>query len=343
MAFWVVRAGRHGANEDYVLERNAVVVGWESVGDLSEILSKDALQARVQQVYPNESAGTQRIWTGELWAFKERIRIGDWVAVPLTTRSAIAIGRVTSAYQYVQGAPSGAKHQRTVEWIRTDLPRSDIDQDILFTLGSTLAVFQARRNNAEERLKALALGQTERNGAKGASEAPESIDAEDDGVIDLEQFAADQIVKFIGRKFVGHELARLVGAILRAEGYRVEVSKPGADGGVDILAGTGPMGFGQPRLAVQVKSGSTPADVGVLRELQGVMPRFGADHGLIVSWAGFKDSVIREARQLYFEVRLWDSGDLVAALQENFERLPEELQAELPLKRIWLLVEADSE
>lgn len=138
-------------------------------------------------------------------------------------------------------------------------------------------------------------------------------------------------------------MARLVGSILRAEGYQVEISKPGADGGVDILAGTGPMGFGQPRLAVQVKSGSTPADVGVLRELQGVMPRFGADHGLIVSWAGFKDSVIREARQLFFEVRLWDSGDLVAALQDNFEKLPEELQAELPLKRIWLLVESDSE
>jgi restriction system protein len=137
-------------------------------------------------------------------------------------------------------------------------------------------------------------------------------------------------------------LARLVGAILTAEGYQVQVAKPGADGGVDIIAGTGPMGFGQPRIAVQVKSGATPADVSVLRELQGVMPRFGADHGLIVSWSGFKDTVVREARQLFFEVRLWDSGDLVAALQKNFEHLSEELQAELPLKRIWLLVEPEA-
>jgi restriction system protein len=90
---------------------------------------------------------------------------------------------------------------------------------------------------------------------------------------------------------------------------------------------------------VQVKSGETPADVGVLRELQGVMPRFGAEQGLIVSWSGFKESVIREARQLFFEMRLWDAGDLVAAIQRSYERLPEELQAELPLKRIWLLVE----
>jgi restriction system protein len=62
----------------------------------------------------------------------------------------------------------------------------------------------------------------------------------------------------------------------------------------------------------------------VLRELQGVMPRFGAEHGLIVSWSGFKESVFREARQLFFEVRLWDAGDLVAALQRNYERLNED-------------------
>ena len=164
---------------------------------------------------------------------------------------------------------------------------------------------------------------------------------EDDGSIDLEQFAADQIVNHIGRKFVGHELARLVAAILNVEGYQTQTSKPGADGGVDIIAGSGPIGFGQPRIAVQVKSGDAPADVSVLRELQGVMPRFGAEHGLIVSWSGFKDSVIKEARQLFFEVRLWDSGDLVAALLKNYEKLPEDIQADLPLKRIWLLVEPD--
>src|SRR4029079_13982659 len=133
-------------------------------------------------------------------------------------------------------------------------------------------------------LIAMAQGHAPKGIDRPSSES-ESVDPEDDGAIDLEQFAADQITKFIGRKFLGHELARLVGAILTAEGYQVQIAKPGADGGVDIIAGTGPMGFGQPRIAVKVKAGATPADVSVLRELQGVMPRFGADHGLIVSWS----------------------------------------------------------
>ena len=37
-------------------------------------------------------------------------------------------------------------------------------------------------------------------------------------------------------------------------------------------------------------------------------------------------------------VRLWDSSDLVGAIYRNYERLPAEIQAELPLKRVWMLV-----
>jgi restriction system protein len=98
------------------------------------------------------------------------------------------------------------------------------------------------------------------------------------------------------------------------------------------------MGFDHPRLVVQVKSGDQQLDVAPLRELQGVMPRFGAQQGLLVSWGGFRSSVQRESRQLYFQIRLWDARDIVDALLDNYDRLPEDLRAELPLKRIWTLV-----
>lgn len=333
MTFWVVRAGKRGENEDYVVDNAIVGLGWKAVGDLTNIKDREALQKYIEKTYPDESIGTQRIWTGELWAFKERIQIGDWVAVPLKTRAAIAVGRITGPYKFVSDAPT--QHQRTVQWVRTDIPRSEVDQDLLYTLGSTLTVFRARRNNAETRLVALAQGKPSKLGSNAQAE---SVEPEDGGPVDIEQYTADQIVNHIRHKFVGHDLARLVAAILTAEGYQVQVSKPGADGGVDIIAGGGLMGFAAPRIAVQVKSGDTPADVSVLRELQGVMPRFGADHGLVVSWSGFKDSVLKEARQIFFEVRLWDSNDIVSELQKNYERLPEDIQAELPLKRIWLLV-----
>lgn len=117
----------------------------------------------------------------------------------------------------------------------------------------------------------------------------------------------------------------------------------GPDGGVDIIAGYGPMGFDSPRLVVQVKSEDVPVDVKIVRELQVVMKNLRADHGLIVAWSGYKSSVYKEAAQLFFELRLWDASDLVNAVLTNYEKLPEALQAELPLKPIWVLVLSEEE
>lgn len=60
------------------------------------------------------------------------------------------------------------------------------------------------------------------------------------------------------------------------KGYCVVVSPPGAEGGVDILAGKGPLGFDPPRLVVQVESQDAAVDVSVL---QGVMSQFNASRG----------------------------------------------------------------
>jgi restriction system protein len=101
------------------------------------------------------------------------------------------------------------------------------------------------------------------------------------------------------------------------------------------------MGFDPPRLCVQVKSSTQQQDVSVLRELKGIMKDFGAEQGLLVSWGGFKRSVLSEARRAFFEIRLWDAGNLVEEVQQHYDQFPEGLKAELPLKRIWTLVQED--
>ena len=59
---------------------------------------------------------------------------------------------------------------------------------------------------------------------------------------------------------------------------------------------------------------------------------------LLVAWGGFNSSVLQEARQSFFSICLLDSGDLLKAIFRNCDKLPNQLQAELPLKRIWALV-----
>lgn len=189
-----------------------------------------------------------------------------------------------------------------------------------------MTVCQIVRNDAENRVRKLLEKEkiTE-------VEKPEIIEE----VSDLEEYAKDQIIKYIGAKFKGHNLARLVEAILLAQGYVTRRSPPGPDGGVDILAAAGPLGFDKPRVCVQVKSASSAVDVKVLRELGGVMKKFGAEQGLLVSWSGFNTHAIQEAKDAFFSIRLWDQGALIEELLKYYERFDDELKAELPLKRIW--------
>lgn len=151
--------------------------------------------------------------------------------------------------------------------------------------------------------------------------------------------AHDQILRRIETRFSGHAFARLIAAILRADGFITAESKPGPDGGVDILAGKGPLAFDGPHLCVQVKSSKKREDVTTLRALQGTMRNFHATQGLLVSWGGFTKALCREARQNFFQIRLWSFHEVLEAIYQSYDRLPEDIQAEIPLERVWVLAD----
>jgi restriction system protein len=290
----------------------------------------------LEEIYPDEKKKTLINWGSQIWPFIYTMQIGDLIALPFKNRSVILIGEVTGGYQHRPDLPSDARHTRPVKWIG-EFPRTGFDQDILYSLGAFMTVCRIQRNNAEERVKAIITGKPVL--IRPGSETPE--DANEDIVPpDLEQYSRDQIRDFISRKFKGHALSNLVAGILTAQGYQVRISPEGPDGGVDILAGKGLLGFDPPRLAVQVKSGDNPIDIRVLRELQGVLKHCGAEQGLLVAWGGYKSSVEKDSSRHFFEIRIWDSEDLVRMIQSYYEDLPEEIQVELPLKRIWALIQS---
>lgn len=161
--------------------------------------------------------------------------------------------------------------------------------------------------------------------------------------VDLGRLARDEIAKLIVAQYKGHGLARLVDGILRAQGYTTYLSPAGPDKGVDLLAAPGPLGFGSPRLCVQVKSGDAPVDTPTLNQLIGAMQNVHAEQGLLVSWGGFKSSVDREEPAQFFRVRLWDQDKLIEELLTNYDRLDEDIRAELPLKRIWTVAHPEEE
>jgi restriction system protein len=333
MTLWLVRCGRHGEGEDIALREGVVGIGWEQLKDLSSLRDARELRALMEGTYADAKPSTVANWAGQVEAFCFKIKVGDLVALPLKSSPAVAFGRVSGPYRYLPDGPSSMCHRRSVTWIREDIPRQDIDQDLRYSLGAFMTVCRIQRNNAEERIRALLEGRQ-----VAISESADVLDDEDTA-IDIAEVSRDQIRQRIADRFAGHDLARLIGTVLQAEGFTAEVSPPGPDGGVDILAGEGGMGFDGATLAVQVKSGAIVVDAGTLRELQGVMANFGAARGLLVSWGGFTKTARTEARRLLFQIRLWDSDDVIDRVTTTYQRLPQEIQTELPLQQIWTIAQ----
>jgi restriction system protein len=155
MSFWVVRAGRYGEQEDIVFSRNVVTIGWDEVPDLRSFASREAMRAALQQIYPNEKAQKLNVWTAQLWAFCNSIKENDLVALPLKRDGVVAFGRIAGGYRF---AVDGGGHEIPVEWNDERIARHRIPQDIRYSLGSTLTVFQVRRNDAEARIRQLLTG-----------------------------------------------------------------------------------------------------------------------------------------------------------------------------------------
>lgn len=343
---FLVRAGSAGEDEEFAIENSLLVVGFKEVPSLSEAKNYADVFAVVSQAMNGAKPRAVGNRAGQLWAFSVAMQKGDIVVMPRKLTSQVALGVVDGPYK-LQKVRDELRHTRPVKWVRVDVPRTAFEQDLLYSFGAFMTVCTITRNEAERRVAAVLEGKTD-PGYSGTpsvkAKSPQEDAPEAEGAsTDIEQLAQDQITKHIQSHFAGHALSQLVEAVLKAEGWVTRLSPPGADGGVDILAGRGTLGLDQPRLCVQVKSQASPVDVTVYRTLQGSMQSFKADQGLLVSWGGFNRVVLSEAKQSHFFVRLWESKDLVEAVYRNYERLPAEIQAELPLKRVWMLVPEDSE
>jgi restriction system protein len=343
---FLVRAGGNGEDEDYVLENNLAVIGFQLVKSVENAKEYPDIFKAVQASMPNEKPRAVGNYAGQLWAFALAMKEGDIVVLPRKRTSQIALGVVSGPYKY-QEVRGELRHTRPVNWMRPELPRTTFEQDLLFSFGAFMTVCTIGRNDAERRVAAVLEGKSDPGFAGVAIPKPpvsaESAPPVEEASTDIAQFAQDQIQRHIQSRFSGHAMSQLVEAVLKAEGWVTRLSPPGPDGGVDILAGRGLLGLDQPRLCVQVKSEPKPVDVTVYRTLQGSMQTFKADQGLLVAWGGFNKVVLAEAKQNYFSVQLWDSRDLIEAVYRNYERLPEEVQANLRLKRVWMLIPEDQD
>ena len=170
MAVWVVRAGRKGAQEKFALDNGYAVIDWRELGDIFQFQTRDELHTEMSRVYPHKKPRAWAQFVGETWAFAREVDNGDLFVLPLKTRNErpvvgsmrengiIAVGKFDGKYEYAIDGPPGTEHRRKVRWIRRDIPRADLDDDIFIGLNVPRTVYRPGFRQAEERIRKIAEG-----------------------------------------------------------------------------------------------------------------------------------------------------------------------------------------
>jgi restriction system protein len=139
-----------------------------------------------------------------------------------------------------------------------------------------------------------------------------------------------------------YDFQDLVAGLLRGMGYHVAwISPPGADGGVDVIAHSDPLGISGPRIKVQVKrKPDSRTGVDGIRSFMAILAD--GDVGLFVASGGFSKDAEQEARrQEKRRIMLVDLDRLFDLWVEHYTKIPEEQRRLLPLKKVYFLADEE--
>ena len=314
--------GIHTQDDSLFLKENIIAIGWREIGDLSVLPpDRDSIKARYSETYPDAKKGSIPVATGMLYRFCNEVQVGDYVVFPSKNDRKINIGVITGEYKYDPSQPRYV-HTRTVKWSK-HLPRTDFSQGALYEIGSAMTFFVIK-NFADEYLSAL---NRDFVGIRKGAADDDTVGHTADEIIEITK---DFVLKELSRNLKGYALEGFVANLLQAMGYRTNVSAPGGDSGIDIIAYKDEL---PPRIAVQVKSQDGDIKETVIQSLKGAM--MPGDYGLFVTLSNYTKNAQKflDANPI---IRGINGAELVDLILKYYDALDEQYRKLIPLKMVYI-------
>jgi restriction system protein len=328
--------GLHHSGGLPLVEDGLIAIGWTDAGELTALANdRDAFKDRLRERFPSKSEAWVANAAGQLLRFRHVMAIGDLVVYPRKSDRTVNVGRLTGDYAYDASNSERYPNRRTVEWLRSGLPRDQFTQACLYEFGSALSVFTIT-THANEVLAAIGQqappGTAEPVPQGGAG--PSTPPAEDEPSVErITELTQDFVLKTFQTELKGHGFAEFCGWLLEAVGYSTRVSPPGADQGIDIVASEDPLGVKQPLLKVQCKSGSGAVSSPDVQALNGTLSP--TDQGVFFAVGGFTTQAKQAAAGMP-RMRLIGPVELVELVLDHYGQLPDEAKQAVPLRRVWM-------
>jgi len=325
---WMVRGEGGRLYEDF-RERGVAAIGWSQLAARAKPgMTRKELTSLYLLDEPQAKPGTAISGASQVWRFINEIAVGDYVLTYSPSNRTYLLGKVTGPAQHrADWAVDSMALVRPVQWQPGEIDRDNLSVPAKNSLGSTLTVFLIPDRVATE-LVAAAAGKPVKNVPEEDAAAEDVVDP----FADIETAAVERIKDLVSA-LDPREMEQLVAGILRAMGYKTQVSPVGADRGKDIIASPDGFGFQDPRIVVEVKHRSGQMGSQAIRSFLG--GRHKDDRGLYVSTGGFSKDALYEADRAAVPLTLWTLDNLIRALIEHYDKTDAETKRLVPLKRMY--------
>ncbi len=317
---WLLRAN-FGEHTQRCVDGGFHGLGWE-MGDCSPIPDRARLTERWESVAPAEdSPRNRRAVVGIFARFLFEMQVGDWILTPEVNARWLRYGQITGNYWFEADALTNDtchyQHRRTVDWKPDPIDRTALSVPFQNTLKSNLTLFKVRH----EQEFLTHIGDPTSIPQKGKHQEPPMLPFE---------LALERIL-ILGPS----EFEQLVGHLLAAMGFEIEVSQPVADGGVDFRGVLNVSNAAQVRITGQVKRYQRGSKITArpIRDLRGRIPI--GDQGTFVTTSDYTKDARSVAEQDGFaRVGLINGEQLVDLLTQHWPDIPTEFRDALGLKPI---------
>ncbi len=326
--------GIHNDHPDLDLVANGFVsVGWDEVGDLTAVGPvRETLKQRLAETYPSAKPRAIPIWAGVLLRFGFEMRPGDLVIYPYKPDSTLNFGRVDGEYYFDQAAPLH-RSRRKVTWLRTGVPRAGFSKGARYEVGSAVTLFLVKSHAHE--FQAFLDGPSLDPEAMSTDEATASAEDEPNAER-IEDYTRDFVIETLLKEVEGVRFEHLVAQLLRAMGYRAQVTPPSGDGGFDVIAHRDPLGLEPPIIKVQCKRTLGSISAPDVQKLTGTLAPGGQELGLFVTLGSFSKDAQHLGRTRQ-DLRLVNGRELVDLIFDYYDRLAPEWKRLLPMRSVYVV------
>lgn len=325
---WMVRSDSGRFYNDFQ-ESGYVAIGWSEIDEVKPDEAKNKLITRLALINPHSKPGSVLSAASQILRFLNEIKVGDDVVTYEPGLRIYLLGEIIGGPIYDVALFAGElPRARKVKW-RHQIARDSLTSRARNTLGSTLTLFEVSPDVADE-LRALPS-----HSSSPAVTSPSPLAMVEDAVESFrdQEIRAIELIKDSVNTLDWEDMQELVAGILRAMGYKTQVSPSGPDRGKDIVASPDGFGFENPRIVVEVKHRKGAMGAQQVRSFLG--GRHKDDRGLYVSTGGFSKDAHYEAERASVATALWNLDDLVRALVEHYEKLDNETKRLVPLRRVY--------